>query len=110
MQSVISTFFTLSRGFVVCCGNPPKDLHGKIHGITAVVASPFRECVPTLIAQSPTCRWLNCSRKTCPSVALGASRVTATVPRSWLGIEQKLPSSIQRGEIGETSPTKSGFR
>jgi hypothetical protein len=72
VQSVISTFFTLSRGFVVCCGNPAEDLHSKMHGITAVVAYPFRRHVPPLIAQSPTCRWLNCSRKACPSVALGA--------------------------------------
>ena len=54
VQSVISTFFTLSRGFVVGCGDPPKDLHSKIHGITAVVALPFRGRVPTLIAHPPT--------------------------------------------------------
>jgi hypothetical protein len=110
VQSVISTFFTLSRGFVVGCGDPPKDLHSKIHGITAVVALQFRGRVPTPIAQPRTRRCLNCSRKTCPFVALGASQVTALVPRSLLGIDQKLPSPIQRGKNGKTSPTKSGFR
>jgi len=59
VQSVISTFFTQSRGFVI---------------------------------------------------ALLASQVTAVVPRSRLGIEQKLPSSIQRGKNGKTSPTKFGLR
>ena len=54
------------------CGDPAQALHSKIHGITAVVASPFRGRVPTLIAQPPTCRCLNCSNKACPSVALGA--------------------------------------
>jgi hypothetical protein len=51
VQSVISTFFTLSRGFVVGCDDPPKDLHSKIHDITAVVALPFRGRAPTPIAQ-----------------------------------------------------------
>jgi hypothetical protein len=67
VQSVISTFFTLSSGFVVCCGDSPKDLHSKIHGITAVVVSLFRGCIATLIAQPPTRRCSNCTRKSCPS-------------------------------------------
>jgi hypothetical protein len=58
VQSVISTFFTLSRGFVVGCGDPAEDLHSKIHGITAVVSSPFRGRVPKLVAQPPTCQML----------------------------------------------------
>jgi hypothetical protein len=41
-----------------------------MHGVTAVVASLFRGCIPTLIAQPSTRRCLDCSRKTCPFVAV----------------------------------------
>jgi hypothetical protein len=104
VQSVISTFFTLSRGFVVGCGDPAEDLHSKMHGISAVIASPFRERVRTLIAQPPTCRCLRAGSS--PRVLDGLQR--RSHDRGWT-LSTNSPHLYRGGKTGKPHQQNSVF-
>ena len=109
VQSVISTFFTPSRGFVVGRGDPPKDLHSKIHSITTVVALPLRGRMPTLIAQPLTHRCLNCSRKTCPFVACVLHRLQRWSHAHGWALTKSSPHLYRGEKTGKPHQLNSAF-